>query len=696
MKEGLRTIYQSEKEKERITLTEEQKAAVINITLGIEEVDETVRSMAADDVVTTLENGHPLNRIINDEENNINGYLACEDFIPREAYIKYFGTNNLSGRNLLKEIPAFLEFAREQGYTKLNFHGWNERLNRVMERYGFKRIRTDSMSGFSADFYEKVLAEEKTPEAVSEERKLAFEKKYLNKLEQDYRNTLNTFSEENKKEKEDEINVVFEKLSSRLAGTAGIEFGDRQKAVLKLKLSRHFQKTDSLDINVLYDAISESPRFLNTDKGSLHRLFEVHEEKTLQKIAELRKQRAEIGGEAESNPYENMFMTDSGNYYVARLLNMPHLERESEYMDHCVGTSDSYINRIKRGEIEILSFRLAPKVDPETGKTEGDTPVITIEYDTKDKMIRQMKKKNDEYLKSDDPYFNDLIDALKQLRTTATDTGETRDFSKIEPSELQNIKVKDYHILTERGEIDFRDFNPSSGEFILKMGNMEITPETSKEDAAKIMCIVENIDCKPEEIATDIKEVNDNTNTYIGEWNIEIFQTIKNYPNIIHLYESFPDKKIFKQALETDPNINSPEKAEKVFQEKNIDLSDWGKDILQKTEFSQGKETYELVQFTVGQLGFSNGAATDEIYQKAQELGLELCQAEVGPHLRLQYEGKDWKLIAMKQITGRDGDPYVFYLNAVDGRRKLSGDNARPSSWWISGNRFVFLSRKSR
>ena len=117
----------------------------------------------------------------------------------------------------------------------------------------------------------------------------------------------------------------------------------------------------------------------------------MHQEKTLIKIAEIRKKRAEVKGGEAFNPYENLFTTQSGNYYIARLLNMPHLEEESEYMDNCVGTSDSYVNRIKRGEIEILSFRNVPKVNPKTGKLEGDVPIITIEYDLKTKEIRQMK-----------------------------------------------------------------------------------------------------------------------------------------------------------------------------------------------------------------------------------------------------------------------------------------------------------------
>lgn len=168
-------IYSSENEETAIKLTKEQEESIRGITLGIEEVDGVIREMAVDDVVKTLENGHPLNRIIKNEDQDTIGYIACEDFVPHEAYIKYFGSSGGTGRNFFREIPAFFEYAKQHGYTKLNFHGWNNKLNHVLERFGFERLRTDTMDEFSADFYEKSLVEQKTPEEINPERARAFE-----------------------------------------------------------------------------------------------------------------------------------------------------------------------------------------------------------------------------------------------------------------------------------------------------------------------------------------------------------------------------------------------------------------------------------------------------------------------------------------------------------------------------------------
>lgn len=141
----------------RLLLTKKQKDEIRVITLGIIEVDENIRKKAVPDVLRTLENGHPLNRLITSPKGEIVGYIACEDWGPREAYIKYLGIRRNTGRDLFREIPAFLEYAREKGYTKLSFHGWNNKLNHILGRYGFNRIRDDELANFKIGFFEKDL-----------------------------------------------------------------------------------------------------------------------------------------------------------------------------------------------------------------------------------------------------------------------------------------------------------------------------------------------------------------------------------------------------------------------------------------------------------------------------------------------------------------------------------------------------------
>jgi|GEM_PF-1096303 len=578
-------LYTTEKKEQKTTLklSDQEKHTIQEITLGIQEVDDALLEMATQDVLSTLENGHPLNRLIINQDQQLSGYIACEDFVPNEAYIKYLGTDKSSGRDLLKEIPAFITYAKQEGYRKLNFHGWNKRLNSVLERYGFERIRTDAMGHLHADFYEKTLVAEKPNEEVEAERRRAFENKYRTKLNHMYEKTLATFDTQDK-ESIKKIDESFENLDQRLTQT-DIEYGSIQQSILKLKLARHFQSNESIDLNVLYDALIETPKFIAKDKGSLNRLLEIHQQKTLEKIAEMRKNRAEITGEEDLNPYEALYETDSRDYYMARLLNMPHLQEESDYMKNCVGTSDSYVNKIKRGDIDILSFRHMPEINPDTNVLEGDTPLLTIEYNRKTKVIEQIKKYDDKYLNQDEPYYNDVLDALLKLRNTVDEKGEARNFKNIASSEMENIDIQENHILTSKGEISIEDYDVNDSEqFILKADTFEITNETSIELVRKACQIPGmTISCGDLEMA---QKVFDGRITSIeGDLDLQMLSSAKDL-----ILPERMEGSLYLNGLTTAEGLNLPEhiggglylsslsSAEGLTLPKNIggDLSLWG------------------------------------------------------------------------------------------------------------------------
>ncbi len=759
--ENLKTIYSKEQKPTSIILTPEQKQVINTITKNIESVADDVLEMVIgnNDVVKTLENGHPLNRLITNELGETTGYIACEDFIPTEAYIKYLGTTGATGKNLLKELPAFFEYAKSRGYTKLNFHGWNNRLNAVLQRYGFERIRTDSLGEFSADFYEKVLQPQKTDEQIQQERIKAFEEKFITKVQQDYQKTLQTFGLES--------SVIQQKIDN-LTGTiidrtksAQLQLSEKNIAVFKLKLARHFQNTSAFDTNVFIDALIETPKFLESDKGHIKRLFEIHEEKTLQKIADQRYIRAyqvkfaNILDESQNidtdfvitdiveqfnpntiresfvhlddfyfnpdftneqknatlrtieqkygidvfsrfNPYEALFTVSSGNYYMARLLNMPHLKEESDYMEHCVGTSDSYISKINRGEIEILSFRKTPTINTEKNRLNSDdTPLLTIEYNLKTKVIQQMKKYDDKYLQTNDPYYYDVIEALELIRETTTDTGEKRNFTLINPTELQNITVPDYSILTAKGVMSIADYDPTDTEnFILKKGLLNIdNPQLSHADIEKIIQVETGRFVQYSEIAFGVEQVNSETKLYIGPWSPDIMHQIPD--TIEHLYESFPDKKIFKKTIEL--TSKTPEQYSRELIDAGNQMNTYAGQMLNKIEPLQTLEPINLVSFTVEQLGFPSSATLQDIYTKAESLGLELCPPQVGPELRLQYTDQpngEYLRIAMNPTTVADGSPKLFNVGQSDSESWLYVHNGSLGYRWDSDDKFVFCFRK--
>ncbi len=198
-------------------------------------------------------------------------------------------------------------------------------------------------------------------------------------------------------------------------------------------------------------------------------------------------------------------------------------------------------------------------------------------------------------------------------------------------------------------------------------------------------------ECSREQIAGTPGEISENTRAYVGKLEPGIFYLLQKH-NIEHVYTSFPEGKIIKYDIETGGKTK--DQLMKKLKEKNIYLSAWSIDIFEKMETSAKTEKAELVCLTVRDLGFPNGATTDEIYKRAMELGLDLCEAEIGPHLRLQYSGKDEMLIAMEQITGRYGSPHVFFLACSGARLEFDASHINSSIRWRADLKFVFRFRK--
>ncbi|MEA1929787.1 MAG: hypothetical protein U9M92_02845 [Patescibacteria group bacterium] len=137
----------------------------------------------------------------------------------------------------------------------------------------------------------------------------------------------------------------------------------------------------------------------------------------------------------------------------------------------------------------------------------------------------------------------------------------------------------------------------------------------------------------------------------------------------------------------------------KALKKSGCNIGTWGNDILGQPAFTVAPEKTEvdLVNVSVAELGFKDGATREKIYKRAMELGLKLCPAEVGPQLRLQYLDQpqgEWLLIGMEPITGSGGDPRVFVVEHDVVERWLGGNVGDPARVWFSAHRWVFLRRK--
>jgi len=140
----------------------------------------------------------------------------------------------------------------------------------------------------------------------------------------------------------------------------------------------------------------------------------------------------------------------------------------------------------------------------------------------------------------------------------------------------------------------------------------------------------------------------------------------------------------------------SADEYRKAIKSSGMRISDYVNDLLNNPAFTVMLKKCEvkLVMLTVAELGFPNGATSQEIYDKAKKRGSDLCPAEVGPALRLAYEDQpngEWVIVAMEPITDSDGFLGVFGVGHDGDGRWLRTLYGSPGARWGPGDRWVFL-----
>ncbi len=202
-------------------------------------------------------------------------------------------------------------------------------------------------------------------------------------------------------------------------------------------------------------------------------------------------------------------------------------------------------------------------------------------------------------------------------------------------------------------------------------------------------------ECTRDQIAHVPSEINENTKAYVGQLEPGIFRKLPEH--LEHVYTSFPEKKIRRKHVEIGGK--TAEQLVRELERAGINISDYARSMLESREFVAGKnrEAATLIRLTVGDLGFRTNATTDQIYERAKTLGLELCPADTGPNYRLQYLnqplGED-TYVAMKPITGRGGYPSVFNVDHNDDGLWLDYYWTEPDFECYPVNQFVFRLRK--
>lgn len=110
---------------------------------------------------------------------------------------------------------------------------------------------------------------------------------------------------------------------------------------------------------------------------------------------------------------------------------------------------------------------------------------------------------------------------------------------------------------------------------------------------------------------------------------------------------------------------------------------------------TKSRERVQLVTLSAAELGFQEKTATlAEIYGRAAKLGYELCPAETGPQLRLQYMTQplgEFLHIAMHPLATRRGQPMIFAVANGGEGLILIGSNGSADFKPPLSSRFVFV-----
>jgi hypothetical protein len=127
-----------------------------------------------------------------------------------------------------------------------------------------------------------------------------------------------------------------------------------------------------------------------------------------------------------------------------------------------------------------------------------------------------------------------------------------------------------------------------------------------------------------------------------------------------------------------------------------IKIGDSADEILGRPAFPYAttKTDVELAVLSAADLGVeSDQSSLAEVYKRARQAGLELCPAEVGPQLRLDYRNQplgETLDIAMEPVATYRGDPTILTLVNWGTGLLLIGRDGQSESMVFRKSRFVF------
>ena len=124
-------------------------------------------------------------------------------------------------------------------------------------------------------------------------------------------------------------------------------------------------------------------------------------------------------------------------------------------------------------------------------------------------------------------------------------------------------------------------------------------------------------------------------------------------------------------------------------------IGDLAEQILARPAFAMNPaEDVDLVVVSAAELGTPTETSPVDVYARAQERGLALAPAEVGPQLRLQYPDQpigEFLHVGMNPINTWSGEPVIFALVNGGAALILIGTESSANAKTSATTRFLFV-----
>jgi hypothetical protein len=107
---------------------------------------------------------------------------------------------------------------------------------------------------------------------------------------------------------------------------------------------------------------------------------------------------------------------------------------------------------------------------------------------------------------------------------------------------------------------------------------------------------------------------------------------------------------------------------------------------------SESPKVYNLVILKVGDMGFDREPTTEELNEKAKELGLDFCPPSVCIEFRLKYIDQPIGecLYVPKKLNADSKETHIFTIDRHSGERWLRDSGTTPDSCWNFCDSVVF------